>query len=155
MWWPLSSAAMLLLAAAAALALSGSLVGPTGRAIAAVWAVVAAVVGGGPLTELVLRLADRADHTDRPDRRPPASDAELLRGGAWIGALERAGITAAILLGSAEGVAIVLAVKGLGRYPELRAPTGQAAVAERFIVGTFTSVLWACACAGVAMLLVG
>jgi hypothetical protein len=53
--------------------------------------------------------------------------------------------------GWAPGLAVVLAVKGLGRYPELRngEDTG---VAERFIIGTFTSVLWAVACAGVAML---
>jgi hypothetical protein len=46
----------------------------------------------------------------------------------------------------------VLALKGLGRYSELRGQPGDAAasggVAERFIIGTFASVLWACACAG-------
>ena len=56
-----------------------------------------------------------------------------------------------LVAGWAPGLAIVLAVKGLGRYPELRnqEDTG---VAERFIIGTFTSVLWAVACAGVAVL---
>jgi hypothetical protein len=39
----------------------------------------------------------------------------------------------------------VLAVKGVGRYHEL----GAAGAAERFIIGTFASVLWASACAGV------
>ena len=46
-----------------------------------------------------------------------------------------------------EAIAIVLAVKGLGRYPELRSGE-KSAVAERFIIGTFVSVLWACGCAG-------
>jgi len=44
---------------------------------------------------------------------------------------------------------VVLAVKGLGRFAELRAP----AAAERFIVGTLASGLWAAACVGVAALL--
>ena len=47
----------------------------------------------------------------------------------------------------AEAIAIVLAVKGLGRYPELK-NGNNSAVAERFIIGTFVSVLWACGCAG-------
>ncbi|MCW2700243.1 MAG: conserved rane protein of unknown function, partial [Blastococcus sp.] len=78
-------------------------------------------------------------------------DADILRGGAWIGVLERAAVAAALLAGSAEGLVVVLAVKGLGRYAELRAP----AAAERFIVGTLASALWAAACVGVAVLLRG
>ena len=45
----------------------------------------------------------------------------------------------------------MLALKGLGRYPELR-NAGTGAVAERFIIGTFTSVLWAAACAACVVL---
>ena len=78
-------------------------------------------------------------------------DPTILRGGAWIGVLERAAVAATLLAGSAEGLAVVLAVKGLGRYAELRAP----AAAERFIIGTLASALWAAACVGVAMLLRG
>jgi hypothetical protein len=40
----------------------------------------------------------------------------------------------------------VLAVKGLGRYPELRA-AHRPGLAERFIIGTLVSVLWAALCA--------
>jgi hypothetical protein len=51
----------------------------------------------------------------------------------------------------------VLAVKGVGRYPELRdAGSGGRAGAdapEEFIIGTLTSVLWAAAAAGTAALL--
>jgi hypothetical protein len=84
-----------------------------------------------------------------PDRVRDAG--AVLRGGAWIGALERLAVYVALVAGWAPGLAVVLAVKGLGRYPELRnqEDTG---VAERFIIGTFTSVLWAVACAGVALL---
>ncbi len=108
-----------------------------------VLAVVAAVVGGGPATSAVLRMV--------PEPVPPgtgAPPAAVLRGGATIGVLERAAICVSALVGWPEGIAIVLAVKGLGRYPELREP----GTSERFIIGTFTSVLWALACAGVAVL---
>lgn len=69
----------------------------------------------------------------------------LLRGGMWIGVLERIAITGGILAGYPETIAIVIAVKGLGRYPELRGGTGEAGskAAERFIVGTLSSFLWA------------
>ncbi len=107
---------------------------------AATLAVIAAVVGGGPVASATLRLAD-------PGRRgrPGPADADVLHGGGWVGALERVGVAASLLAGWPEGLAIALAIKGLGRYPELRDP----AAAERFIIGTFASVLWACGCAGV------
>ena len=76
---------------------------------------------------------------------------KVLRGGAWIGALERGAVAATLVAGWPEGLAVVLALKGLGRYPELR-NAGTGAVAERFIIGTFTSVLWAAACAAVVVL---
>ena len=108
-------------------------------------AVLAAVLAGGPVATAVL--AGR-----RPARRGVGGgpqDPDILRGGAWIGVLERAAVAATLLAGSAEGLVVVLAVKGLGRYAELRAP----AAAERFIVGTLASALWAAACVGVALLL--
>ncbi len=47
------------------------------------------------------------------------------------------------------GIAVVLAVKGLARYPEIR----DQHAGEQFIIGTFASVLlWAVAAAGVARL---
>jgi hypothetical protein len=110
-----------------------------------------AISGGGPLTGLVFDLVDR--------REPSAESMEraghVLRGGAWIGALERGAIFATLVAGWPEGLAVVLALKGLGRYPELRAAEDgvRTGAAERFIIGTFTSVLWACACAGVVALL--
>jgi hypothetical protein len=73
----------------------------------------------------------------------------VLHGGAWIGVLERAAVAGNLLAGWPEGLAVVLAVKGLGRYAELKAP----AAAERFILGTLASALWAAACVGVVVLL--
>jgi hypothetical protein len=108
-------------------------------------AVVAAVTGGGPVATAVLR---SADPTSASVAGGP-SDPEVLRGGAWIGVLERAAVAGTLLARWPEGLAILLAVKGLGRFAELRAP----AAAERFILGTLASGLWAVACVGVVVLL--
>jgi hypothetical protein len=114
---------------------------------AAVAGVLAAVLGGGPVATAVVRAADPAAVGVRGGPQDP----DILRGGAWIGVLERAAVAATLLAGSGEGLVVVLAVKGLGRYAELRAP----AAAERFIVGTLASALWAAACVGVAILFRG
>jgi hypothetical protein len=114
---------------------------------ATVVAVLAAITGGGPVATAVLSAADpRAAGVGGGPQDP-----EILRGGAWIGVLERAVVAATLLAGSAEGLVVLAAVKGLGRYAELRV----AAAAERFIIGTLVSALWAAACVGVAMLLRG
>lgn len=94
--------------------------------------------------------ADEANDVEAPGIRAAAS---TLRGGRWIGMLERLAVYAAILSGFAEGIAVVLAIKGLARYPELKATTS--GTAERFIIGTFASVLFAAACAGLAWWLIG
>jgi hypothetical protein len=134
-------------------AVAGALAWAAGSAVdriqeaAALAAVLAAVAGGGPVATAVLRAADPAAVGVRGGPQDP----EILRGGAWIGVLERAAVAVTLLVGSAEGLVVVLAVKGLGRYAELRAP----AAAERFIIGTLASALWAAGCVGVAMLLRG
>jgi hypothetical protein len=104
---------------------------------------VVAVAGGGLVTTQIFGIVDRAS--------PVRQAGEVLRGGAWIGALERLGVYVALVAGWGPGLAIVLAVKGLGRYPELRSQEDTGA-AERFIIGTFTSVLWAVACVGLTVL---
>lgn len=114
---------------------------------------------GGFVTMLCFRIVDRGIRDrDRGERSTPEANGEVptveaagakLRGGAWIGVLERIAIYAGLLAGWPEVIAITLAVKGLARYPELKAGD-RTAVAERFIIGTFVSVLWACGCAGLA-----
>jgi hypothetical protein len=74
------------------------------------------------------------------------SSARILRGGAIIGILERFAVCLAILAGQPVAIAYVVAIKGLGRFAELKATP---VAAERFIIGTLTSMLWA---AGVAAL---
>jgi hypothetical protein len=136
---------LLVLAAAAVLARQAGRV-PDAQAVGGLLlAVAAAAAGGGPVTTAVLRLAD----PDRGPSRRRASDPEVLRGGAWIGVLERIAVAATLLGGWPEGLAVLIAVKGLGRFNELKAPVA----AERFIIGTLASGLWAIGCAGVAFLL--
>ncbi|UOE44797.1 hypothetical protein [Agromyces larvae] len=71
---------------------------------------------------------------------------EVLRGGQTIGVLERIATAGTIIAGFPEGLAIVVAVKGVGRFTELDAPEAR----ERFIIGTFASLIWACAAGLVA-----
>ena len=110
-----------------------------------------AVAAGGAVTTAVFRQVDqREDATRGDDSESVEAASEILRGGAWIGVLERAAVFAAIVAGWPEGIAIVLAVKSLARYPELQAGAASAA-AERFIIGTFVSTLFAAGCAGLAV----
>ncbi len=74
------------------------------------------------------------------------ANARILRGGAIIGILERMAVCLAILAGEPVAIAYVVAIKGLGRFAELKATP---VAAERFIIGTLTSMLWA---SGVAVL---
>ena len=118
---------------------------------------------GSPIASLVLRSAqvpepptvevtgDERQPVMRRRDDPTPQVREVLRGGMWIGILERLGLTAAILAGRFELAAVVVAIKALGRYPEIRE---NPAVSERFIIGTLASVLVAGACgaAGLAVL---
>ena len=69
----------------------------------------------------------------------------VLSGGTWIGILERIAITGTIMVGFPEGIAVVIAIKGLGRYAELSgAPSAKRSEAtEKFIIGTLASYVWA------------
>ncbi len=79
------------------------------------------------------------------------SSARILRGGAIIGVLERFAVCLAVLAGQPVAIAYVVAIKGLGRFAELKATP---VAAERFIIGTLTSMLWAAGVAALAKVLV-
>jgi hypothetical protein len=154
-WPPVS---LLLLAAAAVVAAVADSI-TAGRVATTILVAIAgllAVVGGGPITTRIFAFVDSSEAaTAAPDdesldRAGGAGD--VLRGGAWIGALERLAVFAGLAAGFPEGVAIVLALKGVGRFPDLRHDQGRAGTTERFIIGTFTSVLWAAACVGMVAL---
>lgn len=80
-------------------------------------AIIAALIGW-PLVPLLLRLT-HAGPGSKPERTG-AEDVEVLRGGLWIGIVERALIAGAIVLGRPELMAVVIAVKGLGRFAEIK-----------------------------------
>jgi len=119
-----------------------------------------AIIGGNPVTVWVLDRASRGAVDDGAHGGilvPAVSSAgattstarttktrEVLRGGTWIGYLERLAVVAAIAIGHYEIIAAVIAIKGLGRFSELDAPEAR----ERFIVGTLVSLIWAALCGG-------
>nr|WP_068525511.1 hypothetical protein [Tsukamurella tyrosinosolvens]KZL95808.1 hypothetical protein AXX05_21940 [Tsukamurella tyrosinosolvens] len=164
-----AAAPAVLLGAAAAAALAAPAATGFGLAAVRVAAVLAAMTGGSALVTAAFALAG-ATGQDEPDGEPdrdaapadgepadgapaggdPADEpvpASPLRGGLAIGVLERAAIAVCVLANFGGGLAVIVAAKGLARYPELRHP----GAAEQFIIGTFVSVLWAVACAGVAV----
>jgi hypothetical protein len=118
-----------------------------------------AVFGGGPAAVMALNLATRGsvregihggilvgDGTAAINGQ--AGGREILRGGMTIGVLERFAVVASIVAGFPEGLAIIVAVKGVGRFTELESSEAR----ERFIIGTLASLIWACLCAGVVQL---
>ncbi|MGY4860199.1 hypothetical protein [Cryobacterium sp. AP23] len=133
--------------------------------VIALAALVLAVIGGGPAAVLALHLATKdsvapgshggilvgsdtstAAVADTADLAGPAvaptAVHEVLRGGLTIGILERLAVAGAILAGFPEALAVVVAIKGVGRFTELASSEAR----ERFIIGTFASLIWACAC---------
>ncbi|RYV52878.1 hypothetical protein [Pengzhenrongella frigida] len=114
-------------------------------ALVVVGALAVSVVGGWVLTSAVLRLASRSPDAgdDSGDGGPTGEGPEAaLRGGTWIGVLERVAVTGALLAGYPAAIAFVIAIKGLGRYPELHKHPG---ASERFVIGTLASMVWASA----------
>ena len=84
--------------------------------------------------------------SDAPQPLPTPPGQRILRGGAIIGVLERLGVCVAILTGQPVAIAYIVAIKGLGRFAELKETP---VAAERFIIGTLTSMLWAAGTAAV------
>jgi hypothetical protein len=132
---------------------------------------VVSVLLGAPATRTVLDRASRRSQADGADtdgaddadadgaagagsaHQGPTSAAatDALRGGTWIGYLERLAITGSIIAGFPTAIAVVVAIKGLGRYPELK---GNPAASERFVIGTLASFLWATLCGVAGLVLV-
>lgn len=172
-WLAVGLTVLLVAGSGLATALGSHLTGRPHAAFVVVGLVVAAVAGGQVATATFEAIDERDEGAEgekgaegeegqKGDAAtgpggfdPPADRAHeeglrsaglVLRGGAWIGALERLAVFAALVARWPEGIAVVLAVKGLGRYPELRSGRSPG-LAERFIIGTLVSVLWAALCA--------
>ncbi|WP_404435530.1 hypothetical protein LG322_10250 [Microbacterium aerolatum] len=110
--------------------------------------IAAATIGGNPFTRRALDIAtgNRVRETEdggiliiASHDADPQNARTLMRGGTVIGYLERLAAVIAIAVGFPEAVAAVIAVKGIGRFPELAEPEAR----ERFIIGTVASLLWA------------
>lgn len=126
----------------------GLVVAPPNAIVAAVAAVALFALGvtaGGPITLVVLRLAGAqsvllGQHGGIvPAAQSDGATTEVLRGGATIGYLERIAVLGCLAVGRVEGIAVIVAVKGLGRFSELETPEAR----ERFIIGTLVSLIWA------------
>ncbi len=90
----------------------------------------------------VVRLVLRAAGT------PPVDVQTPLKGGRWLGPLERIFVAVLMLAGDPTGAAVVVAAKGLVRLPEIRTTRSRGGaqgdhVVEYFLIGTFTSWLLA------------
>lgn len=105
------------------------------------WVVTVAVLrmAKAPQTKVPTFAIDRQGHEVPVLQARPGGDhgEPLLRGGMWIGIIERIAVTGSILAGMPALIAVVVAVKGLGRYPELKE---QAGASERFIIGSLASL---------------
>ncbi|GAB3144093.1 hypothetical protein GCM10027057_29790 [Marisediminicola antarctica] len=118
------------------------------------------VVGGSPIVSVLLGVATRGSvplgsHGGilvRDVRSPAPAQREILRGGTTIGYLERFALIGSVVAGQPGAVAVIVAVKGLGRYSELENELAR----ERFIIGSLASLTWAGLCtAAIVMTVAG
>lgn len=134
---------------------------PVVGAVIALLAVALATFGGDPFVRWVLSIADGGKTAegdrggilvelmaDRGTTGGAPRQEEILRGGTTIGYLERVAAALSIVAGFPAAIAVLVALKGIGRFSELATPAAR----ERFIVGTLASLLWACAVAGIVPL---
>ncbi|MWB98930.1 hypothetical protein GB864_10270 [Agromyces sp. MMS17-SY077] len=138
-------------------------VAPVVGVVLALLGAATAVVGGDPLVRRILAAASPDDVREgagggilvEPQPRAAASAGparveavEVLRGGTTIGYLERLGVVLAIIAGYPAAIAVIVAVKSVGRFSEL----ATSAARERFIIGTLASLVWACTVGGLVAL---
>jgi hypothetical protein len=120
------------------------------RALLLAGVVLAQLSTGNVLVRLVLS----ATGTMRPDAAGGLQGpARTIKGGRLLGPLERLFILGLGLGGNLTAAAIVVAAKGLLRWPELSSPSEQGKVhrlTEYFLVGSFVS--WLVALSGLALL---
>ncbi|WP_022901652.1 hypothetical protein [Humibacter albus] len=130
--------------------------------LVALAALALSVLGGGPAVLFTLALASRGSVREGahggivvtksatlPDGE--VERGEVLRGGTVIGIFERVAATASIMVGYPAAIAVVVAVKSVGRFTELAAAEAR----ERFIIGTLVSLVWAAACGALFRFVIG
>lgn len=116
---------------------------------------IAVALGGWPVTRFVFTLSARAhiryedQGIEERELGPTTRKDAGLRGGLWIGLVERFATSAAVVFGQPGLIAVIVAVKGLGRFKELSTPEAS----EKFVLGTLTSLTWAALCTELGMVL--
>lgn len=162
-WW--RPAGALLTAVLAALVLwdvvSGRIGEGTGLSVMVAGAVIVLFLmeSGNRVTRSVLSLAGRQDRppaADTPSGESGAVSAEVsaeeleLKGGRFIGPMERILVLGLALAGAEGIIGALLAAKGIVRFPEISADRQRGGRAEEFLVGSLTS--WGLAAGGVLLL---
>jgi len=102
---------------------------------------------------VIVRLVLSATNTTNPARRDPSLE---LKGGRLLGPMERVVILGLGLAGQVTAAIIVIAAKGLLRFPELQSDEGQRHIhrlTEYFLVGSFVS--WLVALSSLVLLSAG
>ena len=114
---------------------------PVDRALLLLGAFLVQLSTGNVLVRLVLAATD----TVSPElHATPGDPAEQLKGGRLLGPMERVLILGLGLAGQLTAAAIVIAAKGLLRWPELQSKPEQVRIhrlTEYFLVGSFVSWL--------------
>lgn len=116
---------------------------PLDRALMVLAVMLAQIGTGNVVVRLVL---DAAGAHSQPG---------VLRGGRWLGPMERVFVVGLALAGQATAASVVIAAKGILRFPELQDQRGPGqridVVTEYFLLGSFTSWLVALGCALLAL----
>jgi hypothetical protein len=148
--WLIASSAAALLAAIIVAALPGPGSSPILAILLSLAGTSLAVIGGGPAATTSLRLATQGSvaNGEHGGILVESEPREVLRGGLAIGLLERLAVAGTIIAGFPAAIAVIVAVKGVGRFTELDAAEAR----ERFIIGSFVSLIWAGASAAVVVL---
>lgn len=148
--WLIGGSAAALLAAVIVAALPGPGSTPLMAVLLSLAGATLAVIGGGPAATSSLRLATRGSvpNGEHGGILVESEPREVLRGGLAIGLLERLAVAGTIIAGFPAALAIIVAVKGVGRFTELDAAEAR----ERFIIGSFVSLIWAGASAAIVVL---
>lgn len=158
-WWPPAGALLTaLLGALVVWDLATGRIGEgSGLPVMAVGAVVVLFLmqSANRITRSVLSLAGRGDAVPVPATSPASgpggSDEELeLKGGRFIGPMERILVLGLALAGAEGIIGALMAAKGIVRFPEISADRQRGGRAEEFLVGSLTS--WGLAAGGVLLL---
>lgn len=165
-WVPLALLGSALVVAVGVAPLAGTAGGPLGQWLGATPVPVlgdltadeALVLLGVVLLQLstgnvVVRLVLAATHTVNPARQgSPGDPSTRLKGGRLLGPMERLFILSLGIAGYVTAASVVVAAKGLLRFPELQSRRDQERIhrlTEYFLVGSFAS--WLVALAGVVL----